>query len=130
MDTAINREVGRAKRERLLGENPVCVLYGYSNPNALLPGFRTLFESHHPFGRGNEAAVTVILCIRCHKEQTETIRDEGISMRKPPSFPETLVTILRCLKIFFRSLAEACGRWAEELANWIKGQCRSGTRSK
>ena len=123
MDVDINREIRKAKRDLELGENPVCQLCGYSKPYALKRITRTVFEEHHPGGWRNEWGLTVVLCRNCHWEQTETIRDEGISMKKCPTFPERLVVILKCLKIFFLSLAQACGRWAQELADSIsKGQ--------
>ena len=114
MDEKIERAVRRARRERELGKEPVCILCGYSKPYALIPVTRAVFEKHHVVGWQNDWGLTVTLCRNCHWEQTETIRDAGISMSGGRDFPETLRKILRLLAIFLRSLAITCDRLAED----------------
>jgi hypothetical protein len=126
MEDRIGREVRRARRERDLGENPVCIC-GYSNPYSLMRGKRRLLENHHLFGKANDPDAIVILCRNCHGEITEANRDAGISMRKARNPSEKVITFLSCLKVLFQTLANACGRMIQELTESLKKENQNGT---
>jgi hypothetical protein len=126
MEDRIGREVRRARRERDLGENPVCIC-GYSNPCSLKRLKRSLLEKHHLFGKANDPEATLILCRNCHGEITEANRDAGISMRKARNPNEKTITFLSCLKVIFHTLANACGRMIQELTESPKEENQNGT---
>src|SRR5260370_448753 len=126
MEDRIGREVRRLKRERKLGENPVCIC-GYSNPCSLRPVKRSLLENHHLFGKANDPEATLILCRNCHGEITEANRDAGISMRKPRNPTDKVITFLGCLKVLFQTLANACGRMIQELTESLKRENQNRT---
>lgn len=127
MEDRIGREVRRAKRERDLGENPVCTLCGYSNPYSLNRPNRSLLDDHHVFGKANDPDATVVLCRNCHGEITEANRDAGISMRKARSLTEKVITFLSCQRVLFLTLASACGRIIQELTESLKRGNQNGT---
>jgi hypothetical protein len=120
MDERIKREVRRAKRARQLGENPICILCGYSSPYGLTVLTRSVFERHHPLGWRNDWGLIITVCRNCHWEQTETIRDEGIAMTGDGTFPERHVATLKLFKVLFLSLAETFSRLAQEVADHFK----------
>ena len=121
MSDRIGREVRRAKSEIELGDNPVCAKCGYSQqPRCLKAVKKSLLETHHIFGKANDPEATVILCRNCHGEITESNRDAGISMRKPPNLIQKVITYVSCLEVLFVTLAAACGRIVEELADWAR----------
>jgi hypothetical protein len=124
MSNKIDREVRRARRDRELGENPTCILCGYSNRYGLRKIYK--HEKHHIVLWRNDWGLTVILCRNCHAEQTETARDEGLLMQKPKTCQDKIVTMLRLLKVFLLSLADAVGRWADELAADVMGGINDG----
>jgi hypothetical protein len=113
MNPKIDVEVRRARRERELGEKPICVLCGYSNRYGLRKYHK--HEKHHIVLWRNDWGLTVILCLNCHAEQTERARDRGLLMQKPETVGEKIAAMLRLLKLFLHSLADAVGRWADEL---------------
>jgi hypothetical protein len=113
MNPKIDREVRRARRERELGENPICILCGYSNRYRLRKYHK--HEKHHIVLWRNDWGLAVILCRNCHAEQTETARDEGLLTQKQETVGEKIAAMLRLLKLFLLSLADAVGRWADEL---------------
>jgi hypothetical protein len=129
MNEKIKKEVRRAKRERELGEEPICILCGYSKPYGLMVVTRSVFERHHPGAWQNDWGLTITVCRNCHWEQTETIRDEGIPMTRCRTFPERLVAMLNLFKVLFRSLAETFGRLAEELAEYFRVSVSNGKQT-
>ena len=111
----MQNDARRARREQELGPDAVCVLCGESDPHALLSVKRSLIEQHHVLNRANESAITVPLCRNCHAKVTERLRAAGVPNQPPPTFLERLVAILRALGVFFRDLAEACIKYADQL---------------
>jgi hypothetical protein len=126
MDEKIKSEVRRAKRERQLGENPICTFCGYSKPYGLTVLTRSVFERHHPVGWQNDWGLTITVCRNCHWEQTETIRDEGIPISRCRTFPERLVAMLKLFRVLFLSLARTFGRLAQEVAANFKVRVSDG----
>ena len=64
-----------------------------------------LLEDHHIHGKAHDPDLIVTLCLNCHREITEGIAREGISMQ-PERNPQKLVALrLRATAVFFESLA-------------------------
>ena len=116
----IASETRLAKRERLLGEDPACVLCGLATIESLIAVQRDVLEAHHIVGRANDDALTVPLCRNCHAEITEGYRDAGMPLNRPPTLLHKLVAILRALGAMLLALGQKCAAWAEALARLIQ----------
>ena len=114
----IGNDARRAKRERTLGPDSVCLLCGYSRPEGLRFVPRRLLEAHHVLGRANDAAFTVLLCRNCHAEITDENYGHRVSMAPPVSAPARVVASLRALAVFLPALSHCCARLAAELEQW------------
>ena len=118
---AIKAATRKAKREKRLGEDAVCVLCGHSDLDALTPVGRTTIEAHHVLGKAYDEALTVPLCANCHGSVTEQNRTVGAPMKAPPSFLEKLVSILRSVGNFLCGLGDSLLKMADTLLNLIRG---------
>jgi hypothetical protein len=116
----IASETRRAKRERLLGDNPACVLCGLATLYSLIAVQRNVLEAHHIVGRANDEQLTVPLCRNCHAEITEGYRDAGVPLNRPPTLLHKLAAILRALGAMLMALGQRCAAWAEALARLIQ----------
>ncbi len=117
----VQNDARRARREEQLGPDAVCVLCGEPDLSALMSVERVLIEQHHALNRAYESAVTVPLCRNCHAKVTEQLQAAGVPNRPPPSLLERLAAILRALGLFFRSLGDACLRYANLLLDLVRG---------
>jgi hypothetical protein len=117
---------GRDKRRRdRLGESPVCILCGRTNPIGLtrIPLARiprtartiSLYENHHVTGKVNDPNFTVCLCRFCHALVTEDIAQAGVSMRPPATPAEQMKRRLIAFGVFLRAASEALFKWADEI---------------
>lgn len=116
----IARETRRAKRERLHGDNPACVICGLGTLDSLLAVHRSVLEAHHIVGRANDDELTVSLCRNCHAELTEGYRDAGVPLNRPATVLHKLVAVFRALAAMFAALAQKCAAWAEALRRLIE----------
>jgi hypothetical protein len=112
-------ETRRVKRERLLGEQPACLLCGMENIDALVLVKRSLLEAHHVVGRANDVELTTPLCRNHHAELTEGYRDAGVPLHRPQTFLHKLAAILRALGALFTAIGQKMSAWAETLIQLI-----------
>ena len=117
---SIAKETRIAKRERLFGDDPVCVHCGLANIASLMAVQRSILEAHHIVGRANDEDLTVPLCRNCHAEITEGYRDAGVPLNRPPTFLHQLAAILRALGAMLTALGQKCTAWAEALIRLIE----------
>jgi len=119
-DDEIRADVRGLRRSRRLGVEPACVLCGRTNAHELHKVRRSLLERHHLAGRVNDERLTVCVCWFCHARLSERQLDSGVDRNARParSTLDQLVGVLLGLADFFAELAEALGRWADELT-WI-----------
>ena len=115
----IAKETRLAKRERLLGDDPACVLCGLGTIASLTAVSREVLEAHHVVGRANDEDLTVPLCRNCHAEVTEGYRDAGVALNRPPTLLHKLVAVLRALGAMLTALGQKCAAWAEALARLV-----------
>lgn len=115
----IASEARRAKRERLLGDDPACFLCGMKNLPALMPMARSILEAHHVVGRENDAELTVPACRNCHAELTEGYRDAGVTLNRPPTFLHQLAAVLRAIGAMLIALGNKCAEWGAKLLRII-----------
>jgi hypothetical protein len=71
----------RARWIARLGAHPICLTCGFTAPrSALIQARRPVFERHHPSGRHNDPALTVLVCLRCHAMHSEDQRTIGVPL--------------------------------------------------
>ena len=122
---AANRKARRlAKLLAKLGDHPVCLLCGCSEPMLLRPvtkdfleKHRRLFEEHHVFGRWQDSVTVLALCFNCHALITEGLLQAGVSMKREPDPIKFAQVIFRALSVHFRMLSDACWRFANLLGD-------------
>jgi hypothetical protein len=115
-------EVRRQVQSRRLPPQPACALCGQRELSVLRKRkiFRHLLEGHHVAGKANDALATVTLCLNCHTKATALQHEVGSLLPGDrPSAIEGLDLALRSLGTFFELLAEACYRWAAQLAQVV-----------
>ncbi|HTT19588.1 MAG TPA: hypothetical protein VMG82_11605 [Candidatus Sulfotelmatobacter sp.] len=97
-----------ARRKNRFGSNNFCLFCGYSCLESLTQVSRRwlaangvaaellnrLLEDHHAHGEAHDPDLLVTLCLNCHREITEGLLREGVSM-----YPETNVHKLVALKL-------------------------------
>ena len=127
MDQNPIKTAGRAARrkEYLGGGEGMCLLCGYSKPEALIPvteewleahGIpRRILEEHHVATRNRDGQLVALLCRNCHTEATEGLLRAGVSMRAERDPRARVAAMLDALAVFLGMLAEAVRRWAEIL---------------
>jgi hypothetical protein len=108
------------RRLERLGENPVCVICGYSSPFALIPVRRSLLEQHHVAVKAHDAELVATLCRNCHAEITEQLLREGLNPHFEPNKIVRISLILTALAVFIEMLAPALRRWAKSLMEAAK----------
>lgn len=120
-----------AQREERLGRVPFCLLCGYGCLESLTQvtqqwleatGFNSaqlarLFEKHHIAGKAHDLDLLVTLCLNCHREITEGIAREGISMRPEKDLRKLIALMLRASAVLFECLAKSYRKWATLLEN-------------
>jgi hypothetical protein len=115
----IATEVRRTKRNRVLGEDAVCLLCGLGNVASLLPVSRSILEAHHLVGRANDETLLGVLCRNCHAEITEGYRDAGVPLTKPATLLHFVVAVFRSIGTLLLTLGERMLTWAEQLIRFI-----------
>jgi hypothetical protein len=90
-----------------------------------VPG--SVLEVHHLGGHANDADLTVVLCLNCHRRISARMAFAGIDLSRDAtrSAPERLVSLLRGLAVFFEQLAQALVLWAHDLAEPMRQDGRS-----
>jgi len=112
----IGNDRRRARKERVLGDDPHCVRCGIADFDALLPLNRRLLEDHHVLGRASDPRSTIPLCRNCHAWMTERLADAGVSMEEQPTRVATLAQQLRALSATMYMLGDVAWKAAERAA--------------
>jgi hypothetical protein len=118
----IRDDARRARRQRRLGSDAVCVLCGERTPDVLIKVRRSLLEHHHLAGEANDPELTVVVCRNDHAKLTEAQRVSGVELRRASerSSLARLEAVLCGLADFFVLLAQALRGWAAEIRATIK----------
>jgi hypothetical protein len=121
----------KALREERLGKDAFCLFCGYGCLASLTKVSRNwlesqgiskgwidrLLEDHHSLGEAHDPDPIVTLCLNCHREITEGLAREGVSMRPEKNFSKLVVLMLRASAVFFETLAKSYRKWANLLEN-------------
>jgi len=74
-----------------------------------------LLEKHHVFGEAHDPNTLVTLCLNCHREITEGLAREGVSMRPEKNLHKLIALELRGSAVFLEFLASSYRKWASVL---------------
>jgi len=121
----------KALREHRLGKDAFCLFCGYGCLESLTKVSRKwlesngvprdsidrLLEDHHVVGEAHDPDLLVTLCLNCHREVTEGLAREGVSMRPEKNISKLVPLILRASAVFFEALAKSYRKWASLLEN-------------
>jgi hypothetical protein len=66
-----------------------------------------LLEKHHVHGEAHDPNLTVTLCLNCHREITEGLMREGVSMYPENNVHKLIALKLRASAVLFESLASS-----------------------
>ena len=117
-----------ARQERI-GAGSFCLFCGYACLESLtrksvkwfnehgIPTtlIRRLLEDHHVVGDAHDPNLIVTLCLTCHREITEGLAGEGVSMRPQRNLRKLIANVLRASAVLFESLASSYRKWASLL---------------
>ena len=116
-------------RKDRLGSDDFCLFCGYAGLEALTQVARKwleargipadlldrLLEEHHMLGQAHDPDATVTLCLNCHREITEGLAREGVSMRPEKNLHNLIALVLRSSAVLFDFLASSYRKWASLL---------------
>lgn len=74
-----------------------------------------LLEEHHVVGEAHDPDLTVTLCLNCHREITEGLAREGVSMRPEKNLHKLIALVFRGSAVLLESLAASYRKWANLL---------------
>ena len=118
-----------ALREDRLGGNDFCLFCGYACLESLTRVTRQwletkgvprdlldrLLEAHHILGEKHDPDLIVTLCLNCHREITEGLMREGVSMRPETNLRKLIALVFRASAVLFEFLARSYRKWASLL---------------
>jgi hypothetical protein len=67
-----------------------------------------LVEDHHAHGEAHDPNLIVTLCLNCHREITEGLMREGVSMYPEKNLYKLVASKLRASAVLLESLASSC----------------------
>ena len=119
----------KALRKDRFGGNDFCLFCGYACLESLTRVTRRwleakgvprdlldrLLEEHHIFGEAHDPDLLVTLCLNCHREITEGLAREGVSMYPEKNVHKLIALVLRASAVLFEFLASSYRRWASLL---------------
>jgi hypothetical protein len=79
-----------------------------------------LLEDHHGIGEAHDPDLLITLCLNCHREVTEGLVREGVSMRPEKNGRKLTVLRLRASAVHFEFLARSYREWATLLENELE----------
>lgn len=126
----------KALREKRLGKDAFCLFCGYGCLESLTQVSRKwlesmgvspdwidrLLEDHHGTGEAHDPALLITLCLNCHREVTEGLACEGVSMRPEKNIYKLVALILRASAVLFEALAKSYRKWATLLENEVENR--------
>ena len=126
----------KALREDRLGKDAFCLVCGYGCLESLTQVTRRwleskgvskgwidrLLEDHHVVGEVHDPDLQITLCLNCHREVTEGVAREGVSMRREKNVRKVTVLRLRACAVHFESLAGSYRKWADLLENEVESK--------
>ena len=119
----------KALRRDRFGNNNFCLFCGYGCLESLTQVSRRwleargihkerlnrLLEEHHVVGEAHDPDLLVTLCLNCHREITEGLACEGVSMHPERNIHKLVALVLRGSAVFFEFLASSYRKWASLL---------------
>jgi hypothetical protein len=118
----IANDARRVKRRRTLPPNAACCFCGETDIAVLVEVEvpRSFLDGHHVVTRVVDGKLLAVLCRNHHVRATALQWDVGaLSLEQPTTVLDRMIRAMRSLGSFFELLAEACYRWAEQLAKAV-----------
>jgi len=126
----------RTQRVERLGSDAFCLLCGYRCLEALTQASRRwveargvtkerinrLLEQHHMFGAAHDPNLLLTVCLNCHREITEGLAREGVSMYPDNDQQKLIILVLRASAVLFDFLARSYRKWASLLEREVEKQ--------
>jgi hypothetical protein len=126
----------KALREQRLGKDAFCLFCGYGclesltevsrrwlESNGVPKGWMDrLLEDHHIVGEVHDPDLLIALCLNCHREITEGLAREEVSMRTEKNVPKLIALMLRATAVLFECLAKSYRKWANLLENEVESK--------
>jgi len=127
------RPIRTARRDVLrkdrFGSNDFCLFCGYACLESLTHVTKRwleakgvprelldrLLEDHHVIGEAHDPNLIVTLCLNCHREITEGLAREGVSMYPERNIYKLVALVLRGSAVLFEFLASSYRKWASLL---------------
>lgn len=119
----VKTDTRRARRRQQLGDNPQCILCGFTEPVVLKKRKvrrRHLHEEHHVAGRANDEFLTVVLCLNCHALMHERYRTAGVPLDAARTLLKRVVGMLWGVGVFLPELGERSFKLGLELNEFIE----------
>ena len=85
-------------------------------------GIKRLLEKLHIVGEKHDPDLTVFLCLNCHREITEGLAREGVSMRPEKNLLKLIALMLRASAVLLELLATSFRKWASLLENELENK--------
>ena len=118
-------------REERVGSDAFCLFCGYACLESLTQVSRKwleakgisqslldrLLEEHHIIGEAHDPDLMVTLCLNCHREITEGLTREGVSMHPEKNLRRFIALVFRASAVLFEHLAASYRKWAKLLEN-------------
>lgn len=79
-----------------------------------------LLQDHHVVGEAHDSDLIVTLCLNCHREITEGLAAEGVSMHPQGNLLKLIALMLVGSAVLFESLAASYRKWAALLDNYLR----------
>jgi len=125
-----------AQREERLGKDAFCLFCGYGCLESLTQVTRKwleskgvspdwidrLLEDHHIVGEAHDPDLLITLCLNCHREITEGVAREGVSMHPEKNVPKLVALMLIATAVLFESLAKSFRKWGNLLLNEVESK--------
>ena len=126
----------KALREERLGKDAFCLFCGYCclesltqvtrkwlESNGIPPDWiDRLLEDHHVVGEAHDPDLLITLCLNCHREVTEGLACEGVSMRPEKNVVKRVALMLRAAAVLLDGLAKAFRKWANLLVSEVENK--------
>jgi hypothetical protein len=118
-----------SQRKARLGNEAFCLFCGYACLESLTRVSRKwieekgisakwidrLLEDHHVVGEAHDSELTTTLCLNCHREITEGLAREGVSMHPERNPKKRAALVLKASATHFENLATSYRKLAIQL---------------
>jgi hypothetical protein len=96
-------------------ESLTCVSRKWLEAQGVPRSLNRLLEEHHVLGDAHDPNPTVTLCLNCHREITERLAREGVTMKPEKNLWKLIALVFRSSAVLFDCLAASYRKWANRV---------------